>query len=246
MKSPLLILLSMTMSIGLAHGSSLIVDTFDYSDGSLTTNSGGLWTAHSGAGAKSIQVSSGVVTLQQSTGSGEDVNRNTGLAMGTGDKWYAGFDVTVTGSSAPVYFAHFLEGSSIFQARTFVTTPTSTGDFTLGLGTGSSATSTWSTDLSFGVSYRVVVSYDYDSKISQLWVNPALETDPSISVTAGFSDEITSFAFRQASPTTANTQLIDNLSVATTFGEALVVPEPSTFALGGFGLLALLMARRRS
>ncbi len=225
------------------QASTFFTETFTYPDGTLTAVSGGNWTAHSGAGAKAIQVTSGEVSLQQNAGSGEDINRNTGSIMGAGDKWYAGFDVTVTGGNTDVYFAHFLQGTGTFQNRTFVTAGTA-GDFTFGIGQGSAGTNKWGADLSFGTKYRVVVAYDFDTQVNTLWVDPLLESDPSISFTSTFQTPITSFALRQS--TGDSFQVIDNVSVATTFAEALVVPEPSTLALGGFGLLALLMARRRS
>ena len=56
---------------------------------------------------------------------------------------------------------------------------------------------------------------------------------------------ISAFALRQASASTgAGTELIDNLLIGTTFGDA-VVPEPSTVLLVGTGLLGLLAMRRR-
>ncbi len=219
-------------------------DTFSYGDGSLTAVSGGNWTAHSGAGAKPIQVGSGAITLQQNAGSGEDLNRNTGGVMGAGDTWYAGFDVTVTGGNTDVYFASFLKGGTtgIFQDRTFVTAGTA-GDFTFGLGTGATATAKWGTDLSFGTTYRVVLAYNYDTMQNTLWVNPLLQTDPSISVSSTSQDTIASFAVRQS---TGNSfQVMDNLVVATTFTEAMVVPEPSSMALGLLGAAGLALARRR-
>jgi hypothetical protein len=91
-----------------------------------------------------------------------------------------------------------------------------------------------------------VVSYAFDTKAVSLWVNPLNQASASISDTSNFQDAVTAIAFRQASA--SNTEVIDNLVVATTFQEALTgvsVPEPSTLALALVGGLAGLVALRR-
>jgi len=221
-------------------------EEFDYADGALTTVSGGLWTAHSGAGSNSVMVSSETISLNHGSGSREDVKRETGSAMGAGDKWYAAFDVTVSGGSDTVYFAHFVEGASLFESRVFVTAPTAGGNYTIGLSNTSTVTSTWASDFTFGDKHRVVVSYDYDTHVSNLWVDPVDESSTFITVNNGFSDEISGFAFRQAAGNSV--QVIDNLAVATTFNEALTgVPEPATLSLLALATMGCVgVARRRS
>lgn len=242
------ILIALTMSAALTAAQATIFynETFSYPDGDLTTVSGGLWVAHSGAGVRPIQVSSGTISLIQGP-SGEDVNRDTGSVMGAGDTWYAGFDVNVTGGSTAVYFAHFLQSSSAFGGRVFVTPPTSGGDFAFGLSsTSSSFQSAWPSDSAFGTTYRVVVSYDFTSQGSALWVDPTQQSDPSITAAGTFSDAMYGFAFRQGSGD--STEVIDNLVVANDFMEALTgvaVPEPGTMSLCLLGGLALLGARLR-
>lgn len=243
MKKALLALPACAALLTTAQATTLLDETFPYSDGVLTTASGGLWGAHSGAGAVPVTVTSGTISLAQGAGSREDVNRSTGSTMGAGDTWYAGFDVTVSGGNTTVYFAHFLAGTSLFGSRLFVTnTPTGLGDYTLGIGSGASPNAVWSTGLSYDATYRVVVSYEYDTGDGYLWVNPSQQSDPSVFSTNFVANAFTAYAFRQAGGNSV--QVIDNLKVATTFME--VIPEPSTFALVGLGGLALLGLRRRN
>lgn len=235
------------MQSAAANGAMLLTDDFDYV-GALTSNG---WTAHSGAGAKVIMSDGTNATVVQSAGSGEDVNRNTGEVMGAGDKWYAGFDVAVTGTGAAVatstYFAHFLEGTSTFESRLFVTAPAGGGNYRLAFSNSSTIASTWASDFTFGDTHRVVMAYDYTSGASTLWVDPVNEASTSISGPALFSDEITSFALRQNTGGDSS-QLIGNLFVATSFNEALSgIPEPASLVLVGLAGLALVgVARRRS
>lgn len=227
----------------------LVNETFTYPDGNLVGQGG--WTAHSGAGNKPIQVSSGAISLDQSSGSGEDVNTPF-AAIGAGDVIYAGFDLTLASGQTVdpdangLYFAHFKDAAFGFRARVFATAPTGAGDFGIALdGDGSTPSATWGMDLSFDTTYRAVVSYDFDTGNTKLWLNAASEGDTSISDNAGTaSTAVESFAFRQSNDYTGS-QTIDNLRVATTFSEAALVPEPSSTALLGLGGLALLIRRKR-
>ncbi|GAA5481776.1 PEP-CTERM sorting domain-containing protein [Haloferula sargassicola] len=222
-----------------SFGTVLLTDDFSYPDGDLTTSAA--WSNHSGSGSF-VQVTSQTITLVQGSGSREDVNASLGITMGAGETYYASFDVTVSGGSTTAYFAHFKDSATGFNGRIFVAAPSSGGDFTFGLSdVGSSPDTTFATDFSFNTSYKLVVSYDYDTGLSELWVNPTSEASPSISsVTADPSQPMEAFAFRQGSGN--STEVIDNLVVATTFAE--VVPEPSITLLGGIGLLGLLRRRR--
>lgn len=243
----ILIALTMCAALSAAQAKIFYNETFTYPDGDLTAQSGGLWAAHSGAASGPVQVLNGEITLDQTTGR-EDVNRATDSpAMGAGDIWYAAFDVAVSGSSSTVYFAHFIEGTSYFASRLFVTAPTSTGDFAFGLsGSSSSPQQVWGTDGTFGTAYRLVVSYNYDTMESKLWVNPAQESSASLSDVGSYQDAITGFAFRQSSG--GSTEVIDNLVVADNFMGALTgmeVPEPGTMGLCLLGGLALVARLRR-
>jgi hypothetical protein len=224
------------------NASIFYTDTFSYPDGVLTTVASPLWVGHSGTGTF-IPVAAGQISLAQGSGSRQDVNRATGSTIGAGQTWYAGFDVAVSGGSATAYFAHFISGTSVFGDRLFVT-PT-TGDFTFGISqAGGAPDVSWGTALSFGTTYRVVLSYDFDTGANKLWVNPTVSGDTSITWSGVASTAFTGFAFRQGSGDSV--QVIDNLVVGTTFNDVVVVPEPASAAIIGLGLLALGFVRRQS
>jgi len=233
------------LGINQSQANILFSDNFNsYSSGNLVGQGG--WAAHSAAGLTPVQVSGGAISLVQGSGSREDVNHGLGATMGAGDTWYYSFDVSVSGFSNIVYFSLFLQGTGNFDGKLFIA-PSTASDFTFGLsGSSSSPATTWGTPLTYGTPYRIVVSYAFDTKAVSLWVNPLNQASASISDTSNFQDAVTAIAFRQASA--SNTEVIDNLVVATTFQEALTgvsVPEPSTLALALVGGLAGLVALRR-
>jgi MYXO-CTERM domain-containing protein len=219
-------------------------DTFSYGNGALTNVSSPLWQAHSGGGSTAVQVSSGQISLVQGSGTREDVNRPTGVTMGAGETWYAGFDVAVSGGTTTVYFAHFLQGTSNFGSRIYVTNSAVLGgDFSFGIGSAASPAATWASPLTFNTTYRLLVSYEYDTGVGRLWINPTQESDTSISAPGFASNAMIAFAFRQAGGNSVQT--IDNLVVGTSFNDVLTIPEPSSLALGALGFAALVAARRR-
>lgn len=239
MTRTLIAALTVSAAAGMASaGVALVTETFDYPDGNLAGNGG--WTAHSGAGNLPVQVAGGVAVLNQGPNSREDVNVPVGSTLAAGQTFYAGFDFTSTGDATPAYFAHFQSNSSTFTGRLFIAAPTGGGDFTVGISDTSAVSAIWGTDLTFGETYRAIISYDFDTKISRLWINAIAEGDTSIAGAAGASSlAVNAFALRQGGG--GSTQTIDNLILGDSF--AAVVPAPGTLALLGLG--GLVAARRR-
>jgi hypothetical protein len=66
------------------------------------------------------------------------------------------------------------------------------------------------------------------NKNGSLWVNPINQGSPSVVASdPGFATAVSSLAFRQFSSGSWKAS-VDNLRVATTFTEALGVPEPTS------------------
>jgi hypothetical protein len=208
-----------------------------------------------------VQVSSGAAVIAQGAGSREDVNTTFagGVVQAAGQKFYAAFDVTVTGAGAVAaddYFASFLQSTSNFNAKVFIT-PANTGgnDFTFGIQATSGDDLTvgangakWATDFAFGSTNRIVTAYDFNTTTTELWINPTSESDPHLTIVSTVASTANAaYSFRQAGDLTV-TQTVDNLNVATTFQEALTgvaVPEPASLGVLALGGLTLLARRRK-
>tara|TARA_Y200000002_G_scaffold382462_1_gene399620 strand:+ start:5396 stop:7078 length:1683 start_codon:yes stop_codon:yes gene_type:complete len=235
-----------------------IAEDFDYADGVLSNSEN--WTVFSGTGYD-IDVVSGKIEVKHASASGKDLF--VSIPTVSGALYYA-FDMSlVDPGTGPIsggdyeYFAIFKDDSYNYRARIDVVAPSATGDYTLGISTkGSTADTTWGSDLTYGQSYRVTVMYDQAANIAKLWVDASAETDTSITgndeTDPGTS--ITQFAFRQSTSSVNETITIDNLNIGQTFNSTLssdnrlqtinlnIYPNPTKTTLNFSGLNAPVQA----
>jgi hypothetical protein len=207
-----------------------LCDAFSYSDGPIV---GALpnspWEHHSGTVQEAL-VANGRLQLSQSLT--EDINApllNAPHEVTSGAVLYAGFTVNfheLPAGEGGTYFAHFKDDGTInFRCRVFAsTTNAPPGMFRLGVGNSSAATALSgqiATDLSLNRPYAVVTRYNVGSGESTIWLNPASESDPSVSASdLPAPTPITRYAFRQASPMGALS--VDAIRVGGSFTDVLI------------------------
>ncbi len=247
MKKIVVILLGLMAMFSSVKAASVFSDSFNYSDGSIVNNSGGIWVANSGT-AGSCLVSN--QTLIISTSRTEDIAHKFGSVFttnGPDTALYSSFTLKCTGlpTAAGTYFTHFTGtntyGLSGFRARVWAAT---TNNATLGtgapdgqfylyivnsLGNTTNGNNQWLTALDTNVTYTIVTKYVIATGMSTLWVNPSSESDPSVTdlIPPPIEDpafaptngilNISHYSFRQA--TGEGTMLIDDLKIGTAFND---------------------------
>ena len=185
-----------------------------------------LWITNGGT-LGDLMVSSGEALVQHGTPSEDAILI---FAPVSGNIYYA-LDFTVLDPGSPIsgtdneYFAHFKDSGFGFSARLDIVPPSATGDFSVGIASDeSTADAVWATDLSFGEDYRATVRYDQDNNIAELWIDAAVETDPSIlgEDRDNPGDTVEAFGLRQSDSDLNEGVLVDNLSIGTTFAETIL------------------------
>lgn len=238
MKLPALLLAS-ALAGASAFGNVLIYDSFSYSDGNLAGRGG--WSAWAGI-TSPIAVSGGTISVVSGAGNREDIILPWGARLAAGQKIYAAFDLKVSAFTTNHYFAHFRGVDASQPGRIFLTAPVAGGNFRVGVSNNSASapTGVFNQDLSFGVTYKVIVAYDFDLGTTELWVNPASENSAkAVSTEIVQALPLAQFGLRQG--TQVSSQVIDNLIIGTTFGDVLTAPVAGT-PVQGLGQPAYLVA----
>lgn len=179
MKRVTYFLISIMLAGATASGqTTLLVENFDYSVGTLLTTQG--WVAHSAGGTSPVVVTSPGLSFTGYIGSaiglaaglnnnGEDVNKSF-EPQTTAGPVYAAFLVRASASVTPgaagaeprPYFFHFYDpaNSTAHRGRIFIANGTQTGKMNVGLSfNGNAAQTTMTTDLNFNETYLFVLKY---------------------------------------------------------------------------------------
>jgi hypothetical protein len=223
MKRFVLVSLGLVVSAGAARAGVILSDDFTYTDGAISSVSGGLWAVHSGtdSGTTALNVTGGkaVVNQPDTTGGRADVNRpftDTSAAVDPNtnntQKYYSSFTVNfsalpLNGDADGSYFAHLKSSAANeFYARVGASTNgAAAGTFRLAI-----ANETWSAaasieypvDLELNKSYTVVTRFDLATDQATLWIGPTSEDGTSVTATdaVGYTatgNSINAYALRQ-------------------------------------------------
>lgn len=213
----------------LAHGTLLLTEPFNYTNGALVTVSAGLWTTHSGSAGETL-VTAGRVELRSSQT--EDISvaiPGQPYAAANTNSVYASFTVNFSSlpSSGGEYFAHFKgSGSSNFRAKLFALSGgAGAGQYFLGLaGSDNVPVVTNMVALQTNYEQRVYLRYTLSTGAATLWVNPDSESSPSVTATdATTVSSITTLALRQASG--IGVMALDDLRIGTAFADVYAAPS---------------------
>ena len=221
-------------------------DHFDYADGSITSGSLGLWRNYSGPAGETI-VTNGLLRVSRSFD--EDVTaRLLGAPYATNSTTvlYSRFKVCFTTLPTAIgnYFALYKDDSLSSQVgRVWASTANAASGYRLGIGnanTAAAASGQFPLDLVLGETNTIVTRLILSNGLATIWINPAAETDPSVTATDPVTNlvAVTSFAFRQDG--SMGIMWADDLVVATSFAAALGGPAGETLGIQIVGADAVL------
>jgi len=220
------------LSAILAGATLLLNDAFDYSDGPLVTATGSPWTTYSGT-AGQVKVISDRIFLSKANSedvhaplAGQPYTPTSSVAL------YVSFKINYTNlpSSAGSYFAEFKDNNLNFRARIFAQTAgAAAGNFRIGIANaGTSPAAVWNADLQTNTDYTIVARFSVSNVVSTLWLNPAAETNASVTATDTASAlTITAYGFREdGSSGTIGNFYVDDLRVGTAFPDVVTNAPP--------------------
>jgi hypothetical protein len=255
MKRTLIALLLLAGAVSGVRAGIILSDDFPYLDGGIVTQS--VWLANSGATLMDVTNHTLIVAGNRAQDIYQDVSGGPYLTNGTPTALYARFTMNCTylPGLAGQYFTHFC-GTNAFQS--FITSgfrarvwasltnypgtggsapDPSLGQFNIGIANSgynvAGATGTtnwmWATPLVTNHTYTIVTRYVLATGASTLWVDPAAESDTSVTDPSVLPPEptdqwptngvlnISGYGFRQS--TGAGDMWIDNLRIGTRFSD---------------------------
>ncbi|MGA9451608.1 MAG: PEP-CTERM sorting domain-containing protein [Verrucomicrobiia bacterium] len=240
-----------------AQASPLFSEAFDYTAGSALQGQVNLGnsTAWSG-GNTGLTIGSGDLTYPGLPDQGGNELSIANATAGSSINTFA------NQTSGQVYYSFLLDVTTVDGANDYITslnpgttTPGGSTDAlavylystgTLGIRTAGASTVHTSSALSLDTTYFVVVDYDFAATAVNLWLDPVPgASQPAATLTLAGNGTVTAIddvGFK-AQATTGDF-LVDNLLIGTTWADVTPVPEPSTLALAGLGMLGLAFARR--
>lgn len=208
---------SVLLIAGVAIAAIVASDDFSYPDGSLVGN--GAWFNHSGT-AGDFQVVGGQAVVTHGAPS-EDVTLP--FTPNAGGDLFFSFDFSVDDPGAPIsgtdneYFAHFKDDGFGFRGRMDIVPANGAGDYTVGISSiSSTADVVYPVDLTYGVTYNVIVQYDQTANFARLWIDASADTDLAITGTdqPDPGTIITGFALRQSDSDLNETIRVDNVVIS--------------------------------
>jgi hypothetical protein len=231
-------------------------DFNSYSDGNLVGQ--GSWVQTGTNTNSPIQVSSGRITMGQLQDANAPLTSNINSSDGT--SFYVGMTLNISSAAAAGdFFLHTTPvsgDSTSFYSRLYARS--SGAGFQLGyMETASGTVAYGTTVLDFNTPYQVAVAYDFVAgtlnDTGAIYVNPtsAVRGDNTPYLTDNWTTALAeptvigAINLRQAASAAPNLTL-DNLVVSADFGDVVVVPEPSTYALMALGAATACWFRRRS
>lgn len=257
-----IILISLVSLFGMSAWAQLLEENFDYTSGDNLTSHG--WTAHSAGGTNPITVTSPGLTYSgyPSSGignaalldgpSGEDVNRTFTAQSTAGTTVYASFLVNVSTGRTGDYFFHF-GGTTIgstFVGRVFAQVDGS-GNLEFGFARTTDTPTYTNNNYSFNTTYLLVLKYEIVSGATNdivslfVFTSGVPSSEPGSPTLGPLSSgtELTSvgtIALRQGGATSAPDVKVDGIRVATSWGDAPLPVELSSFtAAAGNGVVTL-------